>query len=890
MKSISKRLCALGTTIVLLMSVAACSNDAVTNNTEMHTNTAFVPDEDAVIEESVPEKNGTYASTDTQRSYLERMTLQIENDRLALYLGEYYDIAVLDKATGKIFFSNESIYTAGENVREELKANLYSQVSLVYYDSDSKSKPYTLSSYPDCFKEDTPQIEVTKESNTLRVLYKLGKKTEDMLIIQAMRKDTHTELSKKAEQLLQTKELSRVTYGYFINGYTHLVLDTLSEAERKEYLEKYPMLDKFGELYILKPTLTDVQKRQLEKVCEALGVTKDMISDEAEFIGELDNLSAGVAYYEIPVTYRLQGGDLTATIETASISDSQDFFLTQMTLLQGFGASVEDDGYLFIPDGSGSIIENNTELADITEWTVPFYGDDFALDRSSLSDVAPASVFPVFGIREKQTAVFGIVESGDAMAGAVAHVNSVVMPYNTVYPYFNYYTGDLYDYEGKASVPTTTVFSSRKPATPYSVRYHFLYGEQASYSGMAEYYQKYLLNTEQLNATDSQGGLSFDLSLLGSINVKEAVCGIPLTVKKAATTFEEAAAISEELKHEGIPSADIRYRGVMNGGIDSATPARVKFQKELGGIGGYQALEKSLARLDYSLFTNVDFLKFSVSGNGFTYVKRVSKFLNKDTAVLSRYDPATLERMPSRTQYLIAPQQYSDLAEDFLETYSNVGVERLYIEGIGTYLSGNYDEEGELTRQEVLTLTRQLLKKLSDAGYKLKADTGSLYVLPYVDALANVPVDSSHSRLEAYSIPFVGMVFKSVIDYSGPFLNQAENYQVVLLKNIESGAGLNYQMFATDPLVIANTEYIDFYSLSADYWIKQAAETYKKIENDLKELTEQRMVKHEVLFRNVNCVTYENGYSIVFNYNTTSVKVDGAVVEALSYRVFPKNK
>lgn len=76
----------------------------------------------------------------------------LSNDHLTLYLGRYYDIAVLDKDTGSVFFSNRAVYEDDTDLSEEGKADAYSQVAVEYYDGASARN--MMSSYPNSVDDD----------------------------------------------------------------------------------------------------------------------------------------------------------------------------------------------------------------------------------------------------------------------------------------------------------------------------------------------------------------------------------------------------------------------------------------------------------------------------------------------------------------------------------------------------------------------------------------------------------------------------------------------------------------------------------------------------------------------------------------------------------------
>jgi hypothetical protein len=72
-----------------------------------------------------------------------------------------------------------------------------------------------------------------------------------------------------------------------------------------------------------------------------------------------------------------------------------------------------------------------------------------------------------------------------------------------------------------------------------SVRYAFLGGEDADYSGMARFYQDYLARTQRpQEGPRATERAPFYLDILGGVQKRVAFMGIPYRTTYAMTTFE----------------------------------------------------------------------------------------------------------------------------------------------------------------------------------------------------------------------------------------------------------------------------------------------------------------------------------------------------------------
>lgn len=865
--------------IAILFTLTSCG-DVRGISKEKFTENEYILDENAVVYD-IGYESETICSSEKELSILEQMELQIENEYLALYIGKYFDIAILDKQTNKVFFSNRGAYMYSEDEKsklsDETKKILYSQITIEYVDPNQRF--FTMSSYPDCFQQEN-QVIVTKENDQLLVKYIFGSRIEDKLIVPAFTVETYQHYDNIMKEKIEKGEMNLIEYSYFVNNYELVSYEKLSFTEKALYKEKYPLIEKLGQIYVLKGNLSFVTERRLIEVSKKLGITEEVIKQEAEAVGGVEYLNV-TPYFEIPVVYKLHGRDLVVSIDTKNIEYAEGFYLTRIYLLQSFGATYpNEEGYLFVPEGSGMIIYNDTYSYKDVSIEIPFYGPDFAINYRDLNNIGYDNVFPVFGSKINDCAVFAIVENGESLGGVKATIAGAHSDYNTIGPYFQYFKYDAFNREGIA-----LAFSGVTPVVPFVVRYHFLYGKDANYSGMARYYQRYLEQRGMLKKKATSGKIPIDIEFIGTITKKVKVMGIPVNKNIAVTTFEQAYEILELLKNRGVEKISILFSGILNGGLDFKSPAKVDVENAMGGVERYREFISSVEESGNRVFTNIDITKVYKKGNGIFRREDISRFLNRSSAIMTSYSPLDNTRTRERIAFLVNPLKYDYIIGSFVKNYAIVNHKDIYLSSVGKYLNSNFDVENELTREEVKVLTIRQLERLVENGYKLKMDGGNVYVLKYADSVTNVNLYSSNTRLEGQSVPFVGMVLKGYLDFTGESLNQARDYKKAILKTIESGGGLRYTLMYAEPLVLSDTKYTEFYSISVDRWLDEIVSTYKRINSDLGHLSDKRIVEHEQIKENVFRITYENGTRVYVNYGADSEVIDGIKINAIDYVV-----
>lgn len=859
-------------TAILLLS--ACS----TSGMRQHAAVDFNYRKNGYVDENASLNGANFAATPEEKEVLSGMREMLSNEKAMLYMGDSYDIAVLDKQTGAIWFSNRALYEDSQILSEADR----SQLAIQFYNSSDTLT--TMYSFPDSYDGNgLDQVTVKTDAEAVNVTYAFGTRLDDLLMAPGFTAETYNNLIEKAQTLIDAGELTVMQVGRFKVGYIQLIYDNLSSADQEAYTKQYPMFPKLGEIYAMKPNLTNLQKREIEKVSKALGLNEQMIDAEVEKLGELSENQEQSPYFEITLEYQLDGKDLIVTMDPKKIVEQESYKLTRIELLGGLGAvAAAEDNYLFVPDGSGALIPAKQENELLQEITVPFYGSDLAIDIQDEDKLFSDCVFPVFGLKEGDNALFAVAESGEAMAGLTASLPDDTSSYARITPYYAYRALDTISLNGLGERADKNVYSEKISAYPFVMRYHFLYGENADYSGMARYYRQYL---DQIGALPKaeETEASLDIDFLGAFSKLEMRYGIQVNATLAATTFKQAGEIVADLKNKGLTSLDVQYLGVFNGGLDFSLINKAEVEQILGGKDGFMELYETFHKQQIGLFPEADFSRVYRQGNGLNQASQLSRYLSKKYAQMPNFLPADNKRSLNRISYQISATAFGNLVKQFDESFQILKCPELYVSSLGSLLSADYHEGDEADREECKLLTTEALQKLTASGYRLKLDGGNAYVLPYASALTNVPIDSSRYTLYGDTVPFVGMVLHGKLPYTGPVINRQGNQKEALLKSIESGAGLHYMLMSENPIVFANTDYSEYYSLSADQWLDTIAETWKQLQPVYAQLTDATMERHERLQNGVYACYYSNGSCVLINYTDNDVLIEGQTVKAQHY-------
>lgn len=822
-------------------------------------------------------RKGTYDSAEKR---IEDMQLVAEDGMLSLYLDpDFAEFAVFDKSSGESWFSNPYDFASDIKAGGDTENLLQSLVYLTYY--DAKATEGTMNSFTDCMAKDQYTIEKLEKGFALHM--QIGRVQEAMLVPGTI------EASKFENVILPNvseRDARRLnTY------YTRISLsdDTLSDSVKEGYLKNSPGLENY-DFYILRGVV-DREKRTIEEIIKGTDYTMEDMEEDLALSGYEDEETAS-ALFLMSLYVELEDGDLKVTIPADSITyDSRQFYLASFQLLNYFGAGKYDqDGYLFIPDGSGALINYNKYGLKKTLYTTKqVYGMDYSLSFNyEMNSLSTQVYFPVFGNKEGEKAVFAIIEDGDALAGIISESGNIRSSYETVYPQFSYETAYTVNYTDGTKIKGLYTYHDTNAYTgDYSVRYRFLTGGDADYVGMAKSYQEYLVSRGILNKLPEQeSGAGFYLEALGAIEKTSTKFGIPYVESVALTTFEQAQNILTQIKDEADVELRLRYKGWENGGLFYTISNGVDVEKSLGGKKGLASLEGFAVQNGIVLYPDTDFFMvcYDKSFDGYNASTHSARSIRRETLYIIEPKGLTNLAEIQWLNYSVSPYYYDKYMNSYFKDYDKLQLSGISTGNIGTMLYAEYHKKKAVNREQAKDILTEGLERYTD-GRKLMLDGGNAYTLPYATDLVNVPMYDSAYTLEDEGIPFMQLVLHGYLHYGGDAINLSGDYEELFLRSIEYGSSPFYTVAADNTELLKKTALscryysVDWESLKDEITACAAewADAYDGLEN-------QAMTAHEKISEDVYRTEYENGVVFYVNYGDTDVQLsDGTQLHARSY-------
>ncbi len=811
-----------------------------------------------------------------------------ENDSLILSVnGSTAEIKVTCKDTGDAWYSNPQ-ERYGESFIGETK-RIYSQLIVEYNVNDGSNM---MNSFSDGVLNN--QYSFSAIENGLRVNFVLGTKPREYMVPQLIEKSRFEEL---------ITQLNEYDAQMLKDQYILVDLSDMEENDRLLLVERFPVLDEqtayitqmrsalltpsFGGSW---PLATDYFLEQLEALLIKAGYTQEEF-DRYVIDNKLPKSILSDTSIALSIEYTLEGDTLVARVPHDSIAfqDSQ-LQLTKITVLPAFGAaSVEEEGYILLPDGSGALSYLNKSKENTSNYSALVYGGDATLPEwwNTGSRVEEGVYMPVFGIKTRDKSFLAILEEGDALAEISSQVSSESFTANVVNATFcmNY---TQHSATTALSAKAGLFYQDTIADTDLSVRYCFQHGEKATYVGMAEAYREYLLESGGLQAQDIEDTVPLFLNIVQAVNGKRNILGIPVDRPLAVTTSEQVVEILETLAERQVSAVDVELQGWANGGYYHTAMNQVKLMGETGGKKGLNTLLEYADAHGVGVFPSCNFQsipQFRTLGglpagqyaartleNVISYQKEWSNTFGVETPVRKGRDGIT-----------VSPAKYTALVRSFLKEYNAYGFAGVSGGSFGYVLGGDYREGQMISRQGAKAAVAESLQLLAGSVDTLAVEGANLYTLADAGYVYGLTVASSEHNALDETVPFYQAVLHGVVPYAGEPANKVSDFDAQLLKYIETGTIPAFLWMYEENVMLKNTAYTSLNSTCYVQWLDKAVQTYQTVNEALAGCMDATMVAHDKLSAAVSRTVYSSGITVYVNYSGEAQTVDGVTVPARSY-------
>ncbi len=795
----------------------------------------------------------------TEEARLSAMKRHNTKGDFDLYVDEITgEVALHDRSTGNVLFTSPYDTAEDNRISFDRKVELLSQV-IINFSSISGSTS-TYNSFQHAALLD--QISIRKLKGGVRVEYSIGQEESRILVPMAITA-TRFKAMIEAPLLELFPDVDDVT-----TPYSKLTAFYGLYNEYSSKVDKYPVL-KEKNLYLLHENTNGREKKQIESIirryCPDYTFEElDKDHKEAGYEGSAvapANFKMALEYYitDVGVEVRFPANGLTF--------DESNYQLTDITLLKYMGAGASNyKGYTFFPDGSGALVRFE-DLSSYYNRGGAVYGQDYAYQEigNANQEVFRMPVFGVVTTNEKRpevatipgtadkkysTGYLAIVTEGDALASIFTnHEGDSKFMYNSAYCKLAPRPQDQYNLAEAISISgsdTFTVVSDRKYTDSFRINYIMLTDEKsprsnpertyydASYVGMAKAYRDFLENKGDISRiTDAKEDIPLYIEAFGVTETDETILSIPVTVKKALTSFDDLKAMTTELETAKSPITNVNYRltGYTNGGMKATIPSKVKFEREAGGNAGLREFLTFAAEKGIGVYPDFDFVYMSETAafDGFSYKTDAVKTIDDRYTTKRTYD-AVLQTFTTTGKICISSSVFRSLFDRFSKSFNAILEDKQTFVSAGTLgseLNSDFDGDDPYNREDAKKFTIETLARLKKDYGAVMVDSGNAYTIPYASVVLNAPLDSSRYLGASEAVPFFGMTFHGYVVFAGKPTNMAGDMSYELLKIIENGATL-YMMLSYDNVEILkeDEELSKYYAIRYEIWREKLLTTY----------------------------------------------------------------
>lgn len=590
---------------------------------------------------------------------------------------------------------------------------------------------------------------------------------------------------------------------------------------------------------------------------------------------------AGFSY---PVEYVLEGDHLKASVKMSELEENNSAnIITDLTILGSMGAaSDKEDGYFVIPDGSGALVRfNNNRTMNSNAYAQRVYGNDVTAVPATKGAVTEQIYLPCYGIVKEDNALLVVAAKGDSNAVLSAKCSKQSnTSYNLCGFSFTLRGTDTYYMSGNSNQKFTIFERGDVKADDIELLYYPIAKEDADYVDVASRYRQYLIEEMGVETKAEADSAPMYVDLYGGVQKKRPVLGIPITMKTAITTYDQAKEILSRLNESGVDQMVVSYTNWTNDGIKNKVDTDAKPSGTLGGKKDFRDLTGFMEDNDIELYPVSDNRDF-YSGNGYFSFTSTAVRVSGSYARIVSYDRAYgIPDGFKKNMSLLSPGYFGDIFDEAADNYSKRGLDGISMANLTTSLYGDYGKKNISryeTMQKLVSGFETLSDKLDDG---MLADNANAYALPYVSHITNVPMTSSRFDLFDEDIPFYQLVMHGLIPYSTTAVNGDADSETLLMMAAATGSNLCYDMLYEETSTLKDTEFDIYYYANYENWIDTASEEYKLLAPILRKVSGCTITGYDMENDGNNITTtFSDGSIVKVDFEKRTIDFNGTLYE-----------
>lgn len=524
--------------------------------------------------------------------------------------------------------------------------------------------------------------------------------------------------------------------------------------------------------------------------------------------------------FMVPVEITLRdNGSVAMKVDPNFIQENTKYEVISVSVAPFWCSSLngEEDSYLFIPDGSGALIDTSTTSQIGANITLPVYGFDPVMYEENKFGSSKDARLPVYGAKRGNIGSFAIIEENSESTKIEAKVGAKSTGYSGIFStiqvrgYSNNYVQQINN--GRLR---NEVYSKSMIQTPVTVGFYPLTGDKASYSGMAETYRNYLNDKGVLTKTDSETPLN--LTFVGGVMIDKTFAGIPYTDLLAATTLDGVQNIVGDLAEKTKAKMSVKLIGFGSTGAELGSFAGgFTIHKNIGSVSQLSKLNTFCADNMANLYCDFDIVKLKESSAGYSDIFDTAYNAVGKIGKGYNYDVVTRSYISEDGFSLIKRENLAGAADKLISKVSKWNISGLSMEALSSTAYSDYSTKTTeyFEKNNMDEDVSAVYAKFKKDGYKVASNDANAYAALASNIIFNTPTQSSQYYSYFCDVPFYQMVFKGYVPMSGESINLAADPTREFLKSVEAGIGLNYTV--TENYYNEFIDYKGYYFFNSKY-------------------------------------------------------------------------
>ncbi len=622
-------------------------------------------------------------------------------------------------------------------------------------------------------------------------------------------------------------------------------------------------------------------------------VAQDDVKCEKINNGYIVNYKFDAYGITVPVKYELANGGLKTTVMVKKITESGKFKLVSVSLSPNL-CSVKnnsDDSYLFIPTGSGALMDVNETVNGARTYQGEVLGTDYArLQDEYLTDEETVRL-PVFGAKEGNNSLFGIIDDSSAASSWLnASAGDPSLGYSDIYSEFFVRGYDVYAITSATAYLGGSEYrmvSDKMTSVNPCVSYYVLSGGKCGYNEMASFYRDYLIKTGKMQKSDLDKS-KYLISFIGGVEVKDTTLGIPHYSTEVLTEYSDIFDILGDISKSGC--ADVRLLGFGDSGI---SPGKVgggfNLSKIYGTEKGFNKLKNFCDKNGQLLTVDFDIVRYNKSGNGFSSLFDIAKTASSRAATLYPINPILRTSYKDNKYYLLSRNEVNGAILNMLQICNKKKLNSVSLLSFTEMLFSDYNYSDYYLRANSGDQINDAINKISKKGITTFASS-NYYSAVKADALINVPLNNGEYFAFSKSVPFYQTVFHGYKPLYSYALNSTGELEQNALDALSTGTNLSFSFIGKydTKLQNADLQYVDvgtydLYSLLYKNNSERVKNILKKYLSAFEKINDAQIVSYEIN-GSVSQTKFSNGLILYANHSENPVDTKVGLIDGYSFK------